>query len=182
MSNPDASLQYRMKDGTGYQVQLCIEPDTKHTISFLKDQISIGFKSLSNHSRMTRFASPINRLSDRQLDYLTNLDGKNRVAWCAFIDTEGEEKGLGLGRYMKLPDHENIAEFAITVVDGYQGQGVGFQLLTKLIASAKENSFHKLRGYVMKDNKPMLALCKRFDSKKQCVDGPFVILDILVND
>lgn len=181
MSDTDTSLKYQMKNGTSYLIQLCVEPDTKHTSAFLKDQIATAFKSLSSHSRMTRFAAPINRLTNKQLDYLTDLDGKDRVAWCAYRIAEGKEIGLGLGRYMKLPKEEKVAEFAITVVDGYQGQGVGYQLLTKLIESAKDNGLHKLRGYVMKDNKPMLALCKHFDFNKEYLDGPFVILDILLD-
>ncbi|MEW8380821.1 MAG: hypothetical protein AB2704_03165, partial [Candidatus Thiodiazotropha taylori] len=61
-----------------------------------------------------------------------------------------------------------------------QGQGVGYQLLRKLIQSANQNGFKILRGYILMTNTPMLTLCKRFESRRTMVDGPFVIVDIIV--
>jgi acetyltransferase len=149
-------------------------------VAFLKKQIELGFQHMSPRSRQTRFASAINHLSDEQLDYLTDLDGKDKLAWCATITRNGEECGIGIARYIRLVNESSMAEFAITVVDKYQGQGVGYQLLSKLIESAAQNGFQLLRGYILMSNLPMLALCKRFDSSKSLVDGPFVIVDIVV--
>ena len=170
-----------MKNGIRCRVQLCVEPNTSHTAEFLKKQIEIGFQHMSARSRISRFATAMNHLTDEQLDYLTDLDGKDRVAWCATVTCDGEERGIGIARYISLPNEKNMAEFAITVVDDYQGQGVGYQLLNKLIQSASQNGFQVLRGYILMSNMPMLALCKRFESKKSTVDGPFVIVDILVD-
>ncbi|MCG7903916.1 MAG: GNAT family N-acetyltransferase [Candidatus Thiodiazotropha weberae] len=169
-----------MNNGIQCRVQPCVEPNTRHTTEFLKKQIEIGFRHMSARSRFSRFAAALDHLTDQQLDYLTDLDGKDRVAWCASITREDEESGIGIARYINIPNEAKMAEFAITIVDDYQGQGVGYQLLNKLLETAKLNGFQILRGYVLMSNSAMLALCKRFESKKSSVDGPFVIVDIIV--
>ncbi|MEJ2621744.1 MAG: GNAT family N-acetyltransferase [Candidatus Thiodiazotropha sp.] len=171
---------FELKNGIKCRVQLCVEPNTRHNVEFLKKQIELGFQHMSERSRQSRFATSINHLSDEQLDYLTDLDDKDKLAWCASVTRNGDERGIGIARYIRLADEESMAEFAITVVDEYQGQGVGHQLLSKLIESAAQNGFRVLRGYILMSNLPMLALCKHFKSLKTLVDGPFVIVDIVV--
>lgn len=169
-----------MQNGMPYQIQLCVEPGTQHSPEFLKEQIVKAFDSLSVQTRWQRFASPINSLTDKQLDYLVDLDGKNKAAWCASIHIDGEEKGIGLARYVKLPDKGNVAEFALTLVDEFQGQGIGYELLKKLLETARDNHLEKLRGYVLSGNKHMLSLCQRFDASFHADDSSFVIAEIAV--
>ena len=167
-----------MKDGTPYQIQLCIEPDTQHNAEFLKCQIANAIDSMSSRSLWQRFASPIHHLSESQLDYLASLDGKDRVAWCASIRTNNEERGIGLARYVRLEDANDVAEFALTVIDEFQGQGIGYQLLRQLIETARSNSLEVLRGYVLPSNKHMLSLCRRFGASTQAEDSSFLRADI----
>lgn len=115
---------------------------------------------MSGRSRWLRFASAVKELSDTQLDYLTDLDGKNRVAWCAATNTGNHPGGIGLARYIRLGDEPDVAEFAVSVVDEFQDQGVGYTLLKSLCESAKSNGIHTLRGYVLPQNKRMLRLAK----------------------
>jgi RimJ/RimL family protein N-acetyltransferase len=106
----------------------------------------------------------MNTLSDSQLDYLATLDNKDRLAWCAH--EEGDDmNGAGIARYVRLPDEPDIAEFAITIVDAYQGRGLGSILLGRLIESARENGIRILRGYVLPGNSAMIRLGKRFDAQ-----------------
>lgn len=169
-----------MKNGTPYQIQLCVEPETQHSPECLKRQIANALDCMSSQSRWQRFASPINRLTDKQLDYLTNLDGKDRVAWCASICADDEERGIALARYVKLQDEKNVAEFAITVVDEFQGQCIGYELLQQLLKTARSNGLEILRGYVLSGNKHMLSLSRRFDASFHSEDSSFIIVDILV--
>ncbi|MEW8070181.1 MAG: GNAT family N-acetyltransferase [Candidatus Thiodiazotropha sp.] len=126
-----------------------------------KECISNEFDQLSNHSRYLRFCAPINKLSDTQLTYLADVDNKNHVLIAITKTVEGVESGLGLGRYIKLLPDKEIAEFAITVADRYQNQGVGSLLLKLLIQHAKNNDITILRGYVIESNKPMQRLLKK---------------------
>lgn len=126
-----------------------------------KECISNEFNHLSNHSRYMRFCAPINKLSDTQLDYLTDVDNKNHVLIAITKTVDGVQLGLGLGRYIKLLPNKEIAEFAITVADKYQNQGVGSLLIELLIQHAKNNDISILRGYVLDSNKPMQRLLKK---------------------
>jgi GNAT superfamily N-acetyltransferase len=169
-----------MKDGSSYEIGLCVEPGTQHSSEFLKVQISNAMDSMSSQSRQKRFASPIKRLSEKQLDYLSNLDGKDRLAWCASIRTRNEERGIGLARYVKLVNENNVAEFAVAVVDEFQGQCIGYELLKKLIESAGINGLKILRGFILPSNMHMLSLCRRFNASFHSDDSFYVIADIPV--
>ena len=119
---------------------------------------------MSDQSRWLRFASAVTELSDKQLDYLIDLDGSNRVAWCAGAIAGNKRTGIGLARYLRLPDESDTAEFAVSVVDEFQGQGVGRSLLKKLIESAQLNNIRLLRGYVLPQNDRMLGLAKHLQA------------------
>jgi acetyltransferase len=170
-----------LEDGTVCTIQLCVEPGSPHTPEFLKEQIIHALNSMSTRTRWLRFASS-GKLTDEQLNYLTRLDGKDRVAWCASIRKNGKETGIGLSRYIKLTDEEDVAEFAVTVVDEYQGQGIGSALFKKILESARHNNISRLRGYVLASNKPMLSLCKHFEATIRAEDSTFLIAEILVNE
>ena len=174
-------VRLAMKDGTPYAVQPCVEQGTAHTAEFLKTQIASALGKLSVQSRWQRFASPMARLTDAQLDYLTRLDGKDRVAWCAAVERDGDEHGIGLARYVRLADEPAVAEFAVTVVDEFQAQGVGYALLTKLQETARDNGLTSLRGYVLPSNRRMLALCRRLGADISTPDSGFVTVEIALN-
>jgi len=162
-----------MPNGTRYVVLPCAEIESNH----LKDEINEGLKRMSDQSRWLRFASAVTELSDTQLDYLTDLDGSDRVAWCAGAIAGNKRAGIGLARYLRLPDEPDTAEFAVSVVDEYQGQGVGRSLLEKLIESAKLNDIHLLRGYVLPQNDRMLGLAKRLQASTRQEDD-FLCVEI----
>ena len=181
MSVPARMVELSMRDGTPFRVQLCVEPGTPHSPEFLRGQITEAFGRLSNQSRWQRFAAPVHRLSDRQLDYLTDLDNYDRVAWCASVGRGDQEKGIGLARYIRLHDEPDVAEFALTVVDAYQGQGVGSQLMQKLIETARHNGLRTLRGYVLRGNQRMLAICHQSDATVSAVDSSTIMTEIDVS-
>ncbi|MDJ0738757.1 MAG: GNAT family N-acetyltransferase [Gammaproteobacteria bacterium] len=171
-------VECSMRDGTPFRLQLCVEPGTAHSPEFLKGQIADALQRLSAQSRWMRFAAPVNELTDSQLDYLTDLDNHDRVAWCASTLRDDAEIGIGLGRYVVLADPPGLAEFALTVVDAYQGQGVGLALLRTLVESAGDNGIARLRGYVLKGNRRMLALCRHVGGRLTSADASTFVVDI----
>ncbi|WP_143556209.1 GNAT family N-acetyltransferase [Solemya velum gill symbiont] len=182
MNHSDSRTELHMKNGCAYYIQLCVEPETNHTPEYLREQLESGMAGLSSQSRWQRFAAPVNKMSEKQLDYLSNIDGKNHVAWCASLLQEGKEKGIAIARYVILHDEVGVAEFAITVLDDYQGQGIGYELIKKLIGSAKANDVNMLIGHIAPGNKRMLNLCKRFDASIQTEKSSSVIALISVKN
>lgn len=160
----DQTHRLQMKNGVNFEVHFCLDPKMHFTRDQLKAQIRKAMACLSPTSRWQRFASPVAELSGPQLDYLTNLDGVDRVAWCAIRPTGEDFEGIGLARYSRLEEETETAEFAVTVVDQYQGQGVGRALLRVLMDSAKHNGILLLRGYVTPGNKRMLGLARKMNA------------------
>lgn len=167
-------------DGSRFRVRLCHSDADLCGKDCVKAGISAGLEHLSERTRKLRFAGGVNTLSDAQLDYLSSLDNRDRLAWCAIEEGEGVHSGAGLARYIRLPDEPDIAEFAITIVDAFQGKGLGRLLLGRLIESARENGIRVLRGYVLPGNSAMLRLGKRFGAVIEHEDS-FLRVEISVS-
>ena len=175
----DANQCRFMKNGAPYEIHPCIEPDLEFTPERWKEETREGLKRMSARSRWHRFAAGVNELSESQLDYLTDVDCKDRVAWCAVIKRDGRYGGIGVSRYVLLQEEDDVAEFAVTVIDEFQEQGVGRALLEQLVRSAWENEVRVLRGYVFRDNGRMLALAKRMGGASS-LEEAFVRIEIPV--
>jgi GNAT superfamily N-acetyltransferase len=98
-----------------------------------------GLRQMSIESRFARFGTGVDHLTDAELDYLTNVDHVAHVAWGAVIDGEP----AGVGRYVQFSD-TLCADIAVTVVDRFQGRGLGRILFDALIASARANHVDEL--------------------------------------
>ena len=78
-----------------------------------KDVLLEGFGRLSEETRYQRFLAPMDRLTERQLRYLTELDQVNHFAWAAgFLEPDGRETGVALARYVRT------SRFCVTYADG----------------------------------------------------------------
>jgi GNAT superfamily N-acetyltransferase len=146
----DADWEERatLRDGSEVLVRL-IQPRDK---PLLRE----GFERLSPESRYRRFFSHKTRLTDHELAYLTELDQDRHLAIGASCRApDGHEQGLGVARYVRLPEQPHTAEAAIAVVDDAQGKGIGGLLFARLVAAARERGIERFRSEVLGDNEPM---------------------------
>ncbi len=63
-----------------------------------------------------------------------------------------------------------MCEFAIAVVDAWQGRGLASQLLQTLMQAARERGFERMEGYILASNARMLKLARRLGFVE--VDSP----------
>jgi GNAT superfamily N-acetyltransferase len=117
-----------------------------------------GLKRLSPHSRFMRFHTAVERLSEAQLRYLTEVDYHEHMAWVAVDPHRPEEPGMAVARYIRLRDEPHVAEAAITVADEFQGLGLGTIMLGALASIARANGITVFRNYVLGENAAMLEL------------------------
>ena len=124
-----------------------------------------GFEELSVESRYSRFGVGTAALSDRELHYLAAVDQRSHVAWGASID----ESGAGVGRYIADAD-DPCPEVAITVLDEFQGNGLGTMLLRALVATARADGVKCLRFEVALDNSQVRMMLLSFSSGVEIAD------------
>lgn len=67
---------------------------------------------------------------------------------------------LGIGRLIKSHGL-NEAEFAIVIGDGWQGQGLGTELLRRLLQIGRQEGIDQIVGYILSDNHPMRRVCEK---------------------
>jgi GNAT superfamily N-acetyltransferase len=72
-----------------------------------------------------------------------------------------EGAALGVVRYSADPGREK-AEYAIAVRSDWKGRGLGWLLMTRLIAIARQRGVGELVGEVLRENEPMLQMCREF--------------------
>jgi acetyltransferase len=106
--------------------------------------------SLSPRSRYLRFFTPIEKMSERMLDQMTQVDGQRHVAWLALTPDEGT--GVGVVRYVRAADDAQSAEVAIAVADDWQGGGLGGELLRQTVDHARLAGLDSLTATTLREN------------------------------
>ncbi|MCX7113060.1 MAG: GNAT family N-acetyltransferase [Proteobacteria bacterium] len=120
-----------------------------------RQTIQNGMSALSLQSRYFRFFTPVAKLSDALLHYLTEVDQQNHIAWIALAHDDPEHPGLGIARFIRDKDQPTIAEFAVVVIDSYQQRGLGRILMAVLHRMASIKGIGKLRGFILPENTAM---------------------------
>jgi RimJ/RimL family protein N-acetyltransferase len=117
-----------------------------------------GFGRLSPESRYLRFAGPKPRLTAADLAYLLDVDHDRHEALVAFECRSG--CGVGVARYVRLPGDPSAADVAVTVLDAWQGRGVGRHLLTLLTRRAAEAGITRLHADALRENRRALRMLR----------------------
>ncbi len=145
-----------LRDGTPVLLRLIAPED--------KELLRSGFERWSPESRYARFLVPKQRLTDDELAYLTEVDQERHFALGALREggeTDAMPLGLGIARFIRLPDVEGepvTAEAAIAVADEVQGLGLGRILFQRLVAAAAERGIERFRCEVLGVNHTMKML------------------------
>ena len=126
-----------------------------------------GFDRLSDESRYRRFLAPMPELTETVVHYLTDVDHHDHESIVAVDDETGE--GIGVARYVRLGERPDVADLAVTVVDDWQGRGVGTLLLEVLGARAREEGITSFTALMLATNTEMLDVLEHL--------GPLQIVD-----
>jgi RimJ/RimL family protein N-acetyltransferase len=120
-----------------------------------------GFARLSPQSRWMRFLTRKDQLSTAELRYFTDIDHHDHEALGALDQADG---GVGVARYVRDGDDPQTAEIAVTIVDDWQGRGLGTELLTRLSDRARSEGICRFTALVAEDNKAMAALLRNMSA------------------
>jgi RimJ/RimL family protein N-acetyltransferase len=119
-----------------------------------KDALERVFARLSDRSRYSRFLAPMERLSPTMLAYLTEVDHHDHEALIAFDPGSGD--AVGVARYVRIEG--STAEAAVTVIDDWQGRGLGTGLTSLLAERALEEGIDSFTAVLLAENREMIAL------------------------
>jgi acetyltransferase len=106
-----------------------------------------------------RFFAPIHELSPALLDRLTHPDPEREVA--IVVHYAGSEDILAVGRLGTEPGASEV-EYALAVRTDLKGHGIGYMLMGRLIEIARHHGYDAIFGLVLRENEPMLHMCKEF--------------------
>jgi GNAT superfamily N-acetyltransferase len=126
-----------------------------------------GFKRLSPESRYRRFLAARPELNEAMVRYLTEIDHHDHEAIAALDEKTGE--GIGVARYVRDPQRRDVAEVAVTVIDDWQGKGVGTLLLEVLGARARAEGIRGFTALMLATNREMMDVLEAL--------GPVQIID-----
>src|SRR5215469_9022918 len=118
-----------------------------------------GFARLSAASRQMRFLGVKKELSAAELRYFTDVDHHDHEALGA-LDRAGG-RGVGIARYVRDADDPQAAEIAVTIVDDWQGRGLGTELLARLSDRARREGIRRFTALADADNVAVAALLRK---------------------
>jgi RimJ/RimL family protein N-acetyltransferase len=117
-----------------------------------------GFARLSERSRRLRFLAPKQALSPAELGYFTDVDHHDHEALGALDHADG--RGVGIARYVRDAGDPQAAEIAVTVIDDWQGRGLGTELVAQLSERARSEGIRRFTALVTADNPAMARLLR----------------------
>jgi RimJ/RimL family protein N-acetyltransferase len=116
------------------------------------------FDQLGPRSREQRFLTAKPRLTGADLRALTDVDGYDHVA---LVAREADGRPIGIARFVRDAGDPVTAEVAVTVVDAWQGQGVGTRLAEALTQIARELGIVRISLVMAHDNDAAARLMHR---------------------
>ena len=141
----------KLRDGERIEIR-AIRPQDR-------DDLIAAVSRTSSESLYRRFFAIRRHFSETEESFYLNIDFSTHVALVALAEEKGQRSIVGGGRY--VVSEPGQAEVAFTVVDKYQGRGLGAALLRHLAAIARQAGLRELVAYVLPDNKAMLKVFEK---------------------
>jgi acetyltransferase len=144
-------VPWKLEDGTDVLLRPIRPEDEAIESEFIN--------GLSEETSRYRFFNIVRNLPHSDLVRFCNIDYDREIAIIAEITEGGRRREIGVGRLIAEPDRRR-GEFAVVIADQYQTKGLGRKLVDMLINIAEERKFESIYGVVLRDNTPMLSLCR----------------------
>lgn len=117
-------------------------------------RVAAFFRQLSERSLQRRFNVPTAPTEDAVRIMIDSSDPGEQMCLLVSRRVSEEQELIAVASYSRVGDR--IAEFAVTVLDAWQGKGLGTLLLERLSIIAIHNGFRHFEAYTIEMNRPML--------------------------
>lgn len=148
---------WKMKDGEEIVIRPIRPEDEPAIVKF--------HETLSERTVYLRYLQALKlsqRVAHDRLTRICFIDYDHEIALVAEKKdpATGESKILGVSRLRKIHGTDD-GEFAVLVSDEYQGQGLGTELVNRIIQVARQEKIAKIVGDVLQDNVIMRRICEK---------------------
>jgi acetyltransferase len=108
------------------------------------------------------------RIDHARLSHICHIDYDTEMVLVAeYLDPAAQQPAiLAVGRLNRLTDPRE-AEFAVLVGDRWQGQGLGVELLRRLIDYARTSGLARVVGEIHPENLVMQKVCQKMGFKRR---------------
>ncbi len=127
------------------------------------------FNSFSTETVRFRFFRMIKDTPHEMRTRYCNIDYDREIGIVAEIKENDKRRLIGVSRIILLPGQFDDAEFALVVSDEWHRIGLGSEFVDYTLEIAKDKKLKTLYGVVLKDNTPMITLCR--EKKFKITDG-----------
>lgn len=155
----DRVIHTRLEDGRAICIR-SVRPDDE-------ERLREGVAQLSDRSRYLRFFTPAPTMPDHVIEKLADVDGHRHLAWGAILADDPEDQAIGIVHAVRSEKNSRRAEFAITVLDDFHGQGLARMLSAVLLINCKQEGIATLDAQVLLENRPAIRLLRSLGAE-QC--------------
>jgi acetyltransferase len=142
----------RLAGGARVVIRPVLPQDAELTAAFFRD--------LSGPARYDRFLSPMREATPELVAHFTRVDYADHLALVAEVFADGRETVIAEARYVRRADGRS-AEFAVSVAEPWQGNGLAGLMLSKLACRAAAAGVTRLIGETLATNRRMIALARK---------------------
>jgi RimJ/RimL family protein N-acetyltransferase len=135
-------------------------------------ELARAYANLGEESRYRRFFTVMPELPEATLKAAVEVDHVDHEALVAVPLLTAEI--IGECRFIRLPDQPGTAEVGVTVVDAWQGRGLGPALLARLSEHALAAGIEYFTAEVLAENRTVLALLPGLGQVQTESRGPVV--------
>ena len=87
-----------------------------------------------------------------------------------------------MGRWVRLKEHHEVAECAVTVVDELQNRGLGKVIAERLRTAALARGVRKFRAEVLVSNAPMRHILEEVGAETRETSGETIVFDVSLEE
>jgi acetyltransferase len=120
-------------------------------------------QALSDRTVYLRYLSPMvlsERVTHERLARMTHNDYDREIALVVEGEENGEKAIFGVARLSKFRGENEEARFTMLVSDKFQGQGLGKELLKRLLDVARSEKIKRVIAIISPENEAMQKLCR----------------------
>jgi acetyltransferase len=121
-------------------------------------------EGLSDRTVFMRYLSPMllsDRVAHERLARMTHNDYDREIALVVEGEENGERAVFGVARLSKLRGAEDEARLSMLISDRFQGQGIGKELIKRIIDVARNEQIKHIIAATAPDNEAFINLCRK---------------------